>query len=32
LAIDAATERTGDAAADRHFTREYRSGWELPRA
>jgi hypothetical protein len=32
LVIDAATERTGDAAVDRLFAREYRAGWELPPA
>jgi prepilin-type N-terminal cleavage/methylation domain-containing protein len=30
LAIDAATERTGDAAVDRLFASERRAGWELP--
>ncbi|MFM8635028.1 MAG: Gfo/Idh/MocA family protein [Planctomycetia bacterium] len=30
LAIDAATERTGDAAVDRLFARERRARWELP--
>jgi len=32
LAIDAATDRTVDAAVDRLFARERRAGWELPPA
>lgn len=32
LAIDAATERSSDPEANARFTREYRRGYELPRA
>lgn len=32
LAIEAATERSSDPEANARFTREYRRGYELPRA